>query len=81
MSGILAAVPDPDTRFTRGERLGYGCLLITIGAGVTFAGLVWTAMDGLYGESGILAEAVLILGLGVVVWGIVLFGLGIREPD
>jgi hypothetical protein len=72
---------DPDTRSTRGERLGCGCFLIGIGAGVTFIGLLWTAMDGLYGESGILAEAVLFAGLGAAISGAVLFGLGFRNPD
>jgi hypothetical protein len=38
-------------------------------------------MDGFYGESGIKAEAVLFVGLGVVVLGIVLVGLSFREPD
>lgn len=58
-----------------------GCFLIGIGAGATFVGLIWTAMDGLYGESGVLAEAVLLAGLGAVVLGLVLFGLSFREPD
>jgi hypothetical protein len=74
-------MPDPDTRSTRGERVGCGCFLIGVGAGVTFIGLIWTAMDGLYGESGILAEAVLFAGLGAAILGVVLLGLAFWEPD
>ena len=56
-------VPDADTRWSRGERVGCGCFLMAIGSVVTFFGLVWTALDGYYGESGRLAEAVLFAGL------------------
>ena len=72
VSGILAAMPDADTRWSRGERVGCGCFLIAIGSVVTFAGLIWSAMDGFYGESGRWSEAILFAGLAGGVLGLVL---------
>ena len=68
------------TRRARGAQAGCGCSLAGIGAGATFIGVVW-ALGDFYGGSGNLAEAVLFAGLGVMVLGVVSFGLSFREPD
>ena len=72
VSGILAAMPDSDSRWSRGERVGCGCFLIVIGSVVTFTVLVWSAMDGFYGETGRWSEAILFAGLAAGAFGLVL---------
>ena len=59
-------------RWSRAARVGCGCFVIAIGSLITFAGLVWSAMDGYYGESGRWSEAILFAGVAGAASGLVL---------
>lgn len=74
----LAAMPDQETRWTRGERVGCGCLLIAVGSVVSVAGFLWWSADDFFGQvPSFELRALTFGGLVAVGWGVFLI---FRQP-